>query len=119
MRNSVAAVCAAVLPLAGCGGGGGSSSVSPNASSSGASTGMQSIHLKLVLGGSTSSGTPSANVRRPKFVSPSTKGIDVKVYAHGSTTMLRVRDRYLRPAELRQLVAPAHVLDRRVGAGWE
>jgi hypothetical protein len=47
---------------------------------------MQTLHMTVVLGGK--SGTPSSAVRRPRFVSPSTKGIDIKVYAQSGTTVL-------------------------------
>lgn len=78
---------AVVAFLAGCSGGG--SAVSPGQSPAAVSsptTGMQSVQVTVVLGGR--SGAVSGAVRRPKFISPSTNGIDFKVYAHGGNTIL-------------------------------
>lgn len=47
---------------------------------------QQSVRVTIVLGGGGSAGQSA--VRRPKFVSPSTNGIDLKVYAHGGNTIL-------------------------------
>ena len=88
MRTFLAAAAAAAVLLAGCGGGGGSlnpSSPSANAANPPVS-GVQSVHVTVVLGGH--SGPVTSSVKRPKFVSPSTNGIDIKVSAHGGNTIL-------------------------------
>ena len=92
MRAFLVAACTAAVLLAGCGGGAGSlspqqapsikSPVNPP-SSAGA---PQSVTMTVVLGGR--SGPVASNVRRPRFVSPSTNGIDIKVYAHGGNTVI-------------------------------
>jgi hypothetical protein len=85
LRKAVAAFTAAFVLLAGCGGGGGSA-LSPRVPDGPTTTPTEIAHATIVLGGK--SGTPSAAVRRPKFVSPSTNGIDIKVFAHGGNTII-------------------------------
>ena len=85
MRKAVAAFTAAFVLLAGCGGGSGTA-LSPRAPDGPSTTPTSTAHVTIVLGGK--SGTPTAAVRRPKFISPSTNGIDIKVYAHGGNTII-------------------------------
>jgi hypothetical protein len=82
LRKELAAWTAAFVLLAGCGGG---SALAPQPAD-GSKTSLQSVHVTIVLGGK--SGMPSAAVRRPKFISPSTNGIDIKVSAHGGNTII-------------------------------
>jgi hypothetical protein len=86
VRNFLAASCAAFILLAGCGGGGGGS-VSPQPGNlPPSSNAPESVSMTVILGGR--SGPVTSSVRRPKFVSPSTNGIDIKVYAHGGNTII-------------------------------
>ena len=84
MRKALGAWTVSFVLLTGCGGGGGTapSPQPPN----GPTTSLQTVTATIVLGGR--SGTPSTAVRRPKFISPSTNGLDLKVYAHGGNTIL-------------------------------
>ncbi len=91
MRTFLPAACAAALLLAGCGGGAGAlrppaGPVVQNPANPPSAGAPQSVTMTVVLGGR--SGAVAGNVRRPKFVSPSTNGIDIKVYAHGGNTVL-------------------------------
>ena len=84
MRKVAAACTAAFVLVTGCAGGGGTA-LSPESPIRPAAS-LQSVTATIVLGGR--SGTPSAAVRRPKFISPSTNGFDLKVFAHGGNTIL-------------------------------
>lgn len=88
MRKLLTSACAAFALLAGCSGGGGTT---PSAGQAPTATGpvpagtTQSVRVSVVIGGKT---TGQSNGRRPKFVSPSTAGIDIKAYAHGGNTII-------------------------------
>ncbi len=86
MRRSAAAICAALV-LSGCGT---STWTAPGISSAVPPAGSktQSVAVSVVIGGH--AGKPSAAIRarRPRFISPSTNGIDIKVYAHGGNTVI-------------------------------
>ena len=91
MRTPLGFTVVAALLLAGCGGGGtalapGLPANVPTGSPSNPPAATQSVRVALVLGGR--SGPVTSAVRRPKFISPSTNGIDIKVYAHGGNTIL-------------------------------
>ena len=89
MRRSLAASVAAFVLLAGCGGGGGSAPAPGRSSTVVTPPGgpaTQSVSVAVVIGGK--QGTTQSKLRRPKFVSPSTSGIDIKVYAHGGNTII-------------------------------
>ena len=45
------------------------------------------MNISVIVGGRSSTGGTS-NARRPKFISPSTSGIDIQVYAHGGNTII-------------------------------
>jgi hypothetical protein len=78
--------------LAGCGGGGaGLSAPTPVTPQKSAGT-PESVKVTVVIGGTTAGRGSSSGVRRPKFVSPSTNGIDFKVYAHGGNTIIGQSD---------------------------
>jgi hypothetical protein len=85
LRKDLAAWTVVFVLLAGCGGGGGGSALAPQ-QADGSKASLQTVQATIVLGGK--SGTPSAAVRRPKFISPSTNGIDLRVYAHGGNTII-------------------------------
>ncbi len=89
MRSFLAAACFAAVLLAGCGGR--TAALAPEAPLGTGPTGApvngsQSVRVTLVLGGK--SGRVSSAVRRPRFVSPSTMGFDLKVFAHGGNTII-------------------------------
>ncbi len=89
MRSFLAAACFVAVLLAGCGGR--TAAVAPEAPLGTGPTGApvngsQSVRVTLVLGGK--SGQVSSAVRRPRFVSPSTMGFDLKVFAHGGNTII-------------------------------
>ncbi|MEA2785935.1 MAG: hypothetical protein QOF71_2039 [Candidatus Eremiobacteraeota bacterium] len=52
----------------------------------------ESVNVAVIIGGTTAGRGSSSGVRRPKFVSPSTNGIDFKVYAHGGNTIIGQSD---------------------------
>jgi hypothetical protein len=89
VRRLLAAAGAAAFVLAGCGGGGGSSpspaQLAPGAPGGPPSTAPQTVKVSVVIGGRT---TGQSNGRRPRFISPSTNGIDIQVYAHGGNTII-------------------------------
>jgi hypothetical protein len=78
--------------LAGCGGGGGALST-PRVDTPVKTAGApESVKIAVIIGGTTAGRGSSSGVRRPKFVSPSTNGIDFKVYAHGGNTIIGQSD---------------------------
>lgn len=90
MRKLLVAACAAFVVLAGCGGGSsgaGSPIQSPPTAAPSSGNGPQSVKVAVVVGGRFGT-SGSSSARRPKFVSPSTAGIDIKVYAHGGNTII-------------------------------
>jgi len=52
----------------------------------------ESVTISVIIGGTTAGRGSSSGVRRPKFISPSTNGIDFKVYAHGGNTIIGQSD---------------------------
>ncbi|HEV2739841.1 MAG TPA: hypothetical protein VGU66_14790 [Candidatus Elarobacter sp.] len=52
----------------------------------------ESVKVTVIIGGTTAGRGSSSGVRRPKFISPSTNGIDFKVYAHGGNTIIGQSD---------------------------
>lgn len=88
MRKLLAAAGAAFVLLAGCGGGAGTTppaALAPTSTSQPAAGAPQSVKISVVIGGRTSG---QSNGRHPRFVSPSTAGIDIKAYAHGGSTVI-------------------------------
>jgi hypothetical protein len=88
LRTHLAAACAAFVLLAGCGGGAGTTPApvqAPPAAPGNPGTSPQTVRVSVVIGGRT---TGQSNGRRPKFVSPSTNGIEIQVYAHGGNTII-------------------------------
>jgi hypothetical protein len=85
VRKTIAACTAAFVLLAGCGRGS-VTALSPGPGDGGRNASSESTQVTIVLGGK--SGTPTAAVRRPKFISPSTNGIDLQVSAHGGNTII-------------------------------
>lgn len=88
LRKHLAAACAAFVLLAGCGGGAGTTPApvqAPPAAPGNPGTSPQTVRVAVVIGGRT---TGQSNGRRPKFISPSTNGIDIQVYAHGGNTII-------------------------------
>ncbi|MEA2690022.1 MAG: hypothetical protein QOD51_2629 [Candidatus Eremiobacteraeota bacterium] len=87
MRKLLAAASAAFVVLAGCGGGGGSTppAQAPVTTGQPPATSAQSARVSVIVGGRTAG---QSNGRRPKFVSPSTNGIDIQVSAHGGNTII-------------------------------
>jgi hypothetical protein len=88
MRKHLAAACAAFALLTGCGGGAGTTPAplqAPPAAPGNPGASPQSVRVSVVIGGRT---TGQSNGRRPKFVSPSTNGIDIQVSAHGGNTII-------------------------------
>jgi hypothetical protein len=73
------------LVLAGCGGGSGAT-ISPGPSGASPAKEPAAVQVTVVVGGR--SGAVQSTVRRPKFISPSTAGIDIQVYAHGGNTII-------------------------------
>ncbi len=86
MRKFLAASVTAFALLAGCGGGAGVRLAPQTQSSPPSSTTPESVQVTVLVGGR--SGPVTSSVRRPKFISPSTNGIDLKVYAHGGNTII-------------------------------
>ncbi|MDB5071786.1 MAG: hypothetical protein JWM87_2897 [Candidatus Eremiobacteraeota bacterium] len=88
MHRHLAAACAAFVLLAGCGGGAGTTPApvqAPTAAPGNPGTSPQTVRVSVIIGGRT---TGQSNGRRPKFISPSTNGIDIQVYAHGGNTII-------------------------------
>ncbi|MDQ6941821.1 MAG: hypothetical protein M3169_04800 [Candidatus Eremiobacteraeota bacterium] len=82
----------AVAFLAGCGGGGGGALTTPPTTPQKPAGTPESVSISVIIGGTTAGRGSSSGVRRPKFVSPSTNGIDFKVYAHGGNTIIGQSD---------------------------
>ena len=92
LRRLLAAAVAAAF-LAGCGGGGGALSTPRTPDVPAKSAGApESVKITVIVGGTTAGRGSSSGVRRPKFISPSTNGIDFKVYAHGGNTIIGQSD---------------------------
>lgn len=91
MRRLLAVAIAAAF-LGGCGGGGGAATT-PRTDTPAKSPGtLESVNVSVIIGGTTAGRGSQSGVRRPKFVSPSTNGIDFKVYAHGGNTIIGQSD---------------------------
>jgi hypothetical protein len=86
VRKFLAASVTAFALLAGCGGGAGVRLAPQTQSSPPSSTTPESVQVTVVVGGR--SGPATSGVRRPRFISPSTNGIDLQVYAHGGNTII-------------------------------
>jgi hypothetical protein len=87
------AVAIAAAFLGGCGGGGGGAATTPRTDTPAKTAGsLESANVAVIVGGTTAGRGSSSGVRRPKFVSPSTNGIDFKVYAHGGNTIIGQSD---------------------------
>ena len=87
------AVAIAAAFLGGCGGGGGGAVTTPRTDTPVKQAGTpESVNVAVIIGGTTAGRGSSSGVRRPKFVSPSTNGIDFKVYAHGGNTIIGQSD---------------------------
>ena len=91
LRRLLGAAVAAAF-LAGCGGGGGGALNAPPTSAPVKSGAPESVKITVVIGGTTAGRGSSSGVRRPRFISPSTNGIDFKVYAHGGNTIIGQSD---------------------------
>src|ERR1700736_2451903 len=78
--------------LAGCGGGGGGGLSAPTPLTPVKTTGTESVSISVIIGGTTAGRGSSSGVRRAKFGSPSTNGIDFKVSAHGGNTIIGQSD---------------------------
>lgn len=88
----LSAVALAAAFLAGCGGGGGGALTTPPGTPAKSAGTPESVSIAVIIGGTTAGRGSSSGVRRPKFVSPSTNGIDFKVYAHGGNTVIGQSD---------------------------
>ncbi len=92
LRRLLTATFAAAF-LAGCGGGGGGGLSAPTPVTPSKPAGAaESVQISVIVGGTTAGRGSSSGVRRPKFISPSTNGIDFKVYAHGGNTIIGQSD---------------------------
>jgi|GEM_PF-2116285 hypothetical protein len=91
LRRLFAAAIAAAF-LAGCGGGSGGALTTPPGTPAKSPGALESVSVSVIIGGTTAGRGSSSGVRRPKFVSPSTNGIDFKVYAHGGNTIIGQSD---------------------------
>jgi hypothetical protein len=91
LRRLLGAAVAAAF-LAGCGGGGGAATTPRTDAPVKAPGTPESVKISVIIGGTTAGRGSSSGVRRPKFVSPSTNGIDFKVYAHGGNTIIGQSD---------------------------
>jgi hypothetical protein len=86
VRSLLAASCAVLVALAGCGGGAGTAPAPQTGGLRPVTGGSETVSVTVVVGGR--SGPVTSGVRRPRFISPSTNGIDIKVYAHGGNTII-------------------------------
>ena len=92
MRKLLAVAIAAAF-LGGCGGSGGALSTPRTDTPVTKAPGTpEAVNISVIVGGTTAGVGSSSGVRRPKFVSPSTNGIDFKVYAHGGNTIIGQSD---------------------------
>jgi hypothetical protein len=88
----LSAVALAAAFLAGCGGGGSGALTTPPGTPAKLAGTPESVSISVIIGGTTAGRGSSSGVRRPKFISPSTNGIDFKVYAHGGNTIIGQSD---------------------------
>jgi hypothetical protein len=85
VRTILAAAAAAAVLLAGCGGGGSALKPLPAPDTTRLS-GAQTATMTVIVGGR--SGAVTSSVKRPRFISPSTNGIDITVHAHGGVAVI-------------------------------
>ncbi|HEY4440347.1 MAG TPA: hypothetical protein VGN14_07800 [Candidatus Elarobacter sp.] len=83
-RSTIVAALACAALLYGCGGGGSGASPAPAPQVSAAPGGLQSLRVTMTIAGPPAT-KASRSTRKPKFVSPSTNGVQIRAYLHSDT----------------------------------